>query len=366
MNCLFKSITLRRYKNMAKRRQERAQSPQRPVDLDTLKAFWDIMSQHFGNMPIDLSLFNYKTEAEKRPLVRQAVREKVPMTQAYEVVLELLDEYHKGEDILWRPSKAYYSGADWTSMLWLDDFKLDNDLGLVPFFYIQTSLGKYQAFFKLRSPVLVEKADEIQKTLARLTGDKGAGSFFQHRRMPGLANGKYEDDPVCVFFGIDDKGYIDPTVLIEMIEKINPPQGAGGVASITSGTMDTPEIDRKGLPEDRMPFRPVVDIGKGYKTLYVKKREAFLKFRDDGTIDESATDMAWMTYLARRGISAGWDEGTLALSLFVHLRENSPELERRKKTKNHAREYAFRTILKAIDLVKNTPLEDDEDIVLDF
>jgi hypothetical protein len=50
--------------------KKRGEKPQeRPLDLDTLKAFWDIMSQHFGNMPIDLSLFNYKTKAEKSPLV---------------------------------------------------------------------------------------------------------------------------------------------------------------------------------------------------------------------------------------------------------------------------------------------------------
>jgi hypothetical protein len=343
---------------MAKKSQKRAQSPHRPLDLQTVKAFWDIMSQHFGNFPIDLSLFNYKAEAEKRPLVRQAVREKVPMTEAYKTVLELLDEYHKGEDILWRPSKAYYSDKDWTSMLWLDDFKLDNDLGLVPFFCIQTSPEKYQAFFKLRSPVLIEKADELQKALARLMGDKGAGSFFQHRRIAGLANGKYEDDPVCILYAPDEssEGYIDPTVLMEKLSSLTkPPSGGGGVAESTAVDKNT---DKKQEHREWY-IKPVVPAN--YMPVSIRERDEFVKLRDDGTIDESATDMAWAVHIVRKMTNAGWDEAAIAFTVFVHLRRNSPELERRKRANDHAFDYLVRTVWKAIDLVRKTPTDRDRE-----
>jgi len=341
---------------MAKKRQQGAQSPQRPLDLNTVKAFWDIMSRHFGDMPIDLSLFNYKASTDGKPLVRQAVREKVPLSKAYDSVLELLDEYHKGEDILWRPSKAHYSSSDWTSMLWLDDFKPDNDLGLVPLIVIQTSPEKYQAFFRLISPVLVEKADELQKALARLIGDKGAGSFFQHRRMAGLANGKYDDDPICILYGPDEEspqGYIDPTVLIEKLS--NPPARAG-VAEI-------PAPDTKGQEGQRTQgryVRPVVPVD--YRPVFYRPRDEFIKRREDGTIDESATDMAWATHYVRWMTRLGWDDTAIGFTVFTLLAKESPELKRRKKTGDHALDYLFRTIWRAIDLVKKTPdREKDED-----
>jgi hypothetical protein len=139
------------------------------------------------------------------------------------------------------------------------------------------------------------------------------------------------------------------------------------VAVPTSGTIDIPEIDtEEDLPEARLIFRPVVDIGKSYKTLYVKPREAFIKRRPDGTIDESATDMAWATHIARKTLRAGWDEGMLAFTLLDWLMADSPELERRKKTGDHTKDYAMRTVLKAIDIVKNTPLDRTGDDFIDM
>jgi hypothetical protein len=349
---------------MSKKRQERAQGPQRPLDLNTVKAFWDTMSRHFGDIPIDLSLFNYKAEAE-RPLVRQAVKEKVPMTEAYERTLELLDDYHKGEDILWRPSKAYYSDKDLTSMLWVDDFKLDNDLKLMPLIVVQTSPEKYQAYFRLTSPVPVKKADEFQKTLARLTGDKSAGSFFQHRRMAGLANGKYDDDPICILYAPDEEspeGYIDPTVLIE---KPSTPTmgGAGGVAEATRQQLSMAGQGQEGqqpsMTKDRLLIRDVIT---GQRKLFVKRWEDFLKVKD-GKVDESATDMAWAIHIARKATQFNWDEVMIAFTIYDLLIAHSPDIHTRKRTGQHAREYLFRTIWRAIDLVKRTPRDKDIDML---
>jgi hypothetical protein len=347
---------------MTQEKELRPKGPQRIASLETLKHFWDTMSRHFGDMPVDLSLFNFKA---KKLVVRQGVRRDIPMGQVYEEVLKLVDKfYHRGEDILWRP--AYSMKDDFpVSMIWLDDFNLDNELGLKPLFYIQTSPEKYQAYFRLTEPVPLKLARELQRGLARALGDKSASSYVQHRRMAGLANGKYPDDPLVIMLsGEEGDGILSP----EEIEKLSPiPIGGagGGVAVPISGTIDTPEIgtediadyDTEDLPEGRLVFSPIVNIGKPYRTLYIKPREAFIKKRPDGTIDESATDMAWATHIARKGLMSGWDEGMLAFTLVDFLLSISPELQRRKKTGQHTRDYAIRTVLRAIDIVKNTPTD---------
>jgi hypothetical protein len=349
---------------MMQEKDPRAKRPQRIADLDTLKFFWDTMSRHFGDMPVDLSLFNFKG---KKLVVRHGVRKDIPMGQVYEEVLKLVDKwYHRGEDILWRP--AYSMPDDFpVSMIWLDDFNLDNELGLRPLLYIQTSPNKYQAFFKLTEAVPLKLAKDLQRGLARALGDKSASSYVQHRRMAGLANGKYPDDPlVIMFLGEEGDGILSP----EEIEKLSPipiGQAGGGVAVSTSGTIDIPETDtEEDLPEERLIFKPVVNIGKPYKILYVKKREAFIKRRPDGTIDESATDMAWATHIARKALRAGWDEAMLAFTLMDYLIRYSPEIERRKKTGEHVKDYVMRTVLKAIDIVKNTPLDRTGDDFIDM
>jgi hypothetical protein len=347
---------------MTQEKSLRPKGPQRIADLDTLKFFWDIMSRHFGDMPVDLSLFNYKTE---KLVVRQGVRRDIPMGQVYEEVLRLLKWYHKGEDILWRPA---YSMTDDTlvSMIWLDDFKLDNELGLKPLLYIQTSPDKYQAFFKLTEAVPLRLAKELQRGLARALGDKSAGSYVQHRRMAGLSNGKYPDDPlVIMFLGEEGDGILSPEEIVKLSPiPITLERAGGGVAMPSSGTIDITETgieDTADIPEGRLVFKPITDIGKPYKTLYIKPREAFTKRRPDGTIDESATDMAWATHIARKGLMSGWDEGMLAFTLMDFLLTFSPELRRRKRTNEHAKDYAIRTVLKAIDLVKNTAPSQTDD-----
>jgi hypothetical protein len=340
----------------------RPAGPQRIADLDTLKYFWDLMSRHFGDMPVDLSLFNYKA---KKLVVRQGVRRDIPMGQVYEEVLKLVNKwYHRGEDILWRP--AYSMPDDFpVSMIWLDDFKLKNELGLKPLLYIQTSPGKYQAFFKLTEAVPLKLAKDLQRRLARALGDKSAGGYVQHRRMAGLANGKYPEDPlVIMFLGEEGDGILSPEEIVKLSQIPSPiGQAGGGVAVPISGTIDIPEVGiedtaddyMEDLPEGRLVFGPIVSIGKPYKTLYIKPREAFIKRRDDGSIDQSATDMAWLTYISRLALESGWDEGMLAFTLADYLKTFSPELERRKRTDKHTRDYLIRTVLKAIDFVKTTP-----------
>jgi hypothetical protein len=348
---------------MAQGQKKRAQSPQkRPIDKKTLKAFWDFMSQHFPGLLIDLSLFDYKAGDFNKPKVSKEDCPRVPevpVEKAYDTVLKLLPEYHKGKDILWRPSNYYKEHRDaLVSLVWLDDFKLDNPLKLTPLLYIQTSPKKYQAIFKLSEPATIDDADAVQKTMAKILGlgDKSAGSFFQHRRMPGLANGKYEDDPLVIFTVPETPSRISIRDLQTAIE-----EGREGVAENTNGQVAEGHAEEQGQKKRTRGFyiRPVVPAD--YPPIKYRPREDFVKKREDGTIDESATDMAWATFYSRKMKNLGWDDAAAAFTIFALLAKKSPELERRKKTKKHALDYLFRTVWKAIDLVKRTPTDRDRD-----
>jgi len=351
---------------MAQEQKKRAQSPQRPLDMQTLKAFWDFMSQHFPGLLIDLSLFNYKTGEFNKPKVSKkdyAREPQVPVEKAYDTVLKLLPEYHKGKDILWKPSDYYKEHRDaLVSLVWLDDFKLDNPLKLTPLIYLQTSPGKYQAIFKLSEPATVDDADTVQKTLAKILGlgDKSAGSFFQHRRMPGLANGKYEDDPLIIFTVPETPSRIS----IRDIETALKREEEGvaknnAVANKGQGTNGQGQDKRQEQKERTKGFyvSPVVPVN--YQPVLIEKRETdrFLKKRDDGTIDDSATDMAWATHIARMTYNAGWDDMAIGFTIYDLLVQYSPEIQRRKGSPKHVREYLFRTAWKALKEVKRTPSE---------
>jgi len=339
----------------------RAEKPQRVASLETLKYFWDLMSRHFPELIIDLSLFNYKTGQFNKPKVGDGygVRRKVPVAKAYDNVIDLLEDYYAGKDILWKPSDYYKEHRDaLVSLVWLDDFKLDNRYNLSPLFYLQTSQDKYQAFFKLKTPATPDKIDAIQKKLAGLLGDKAAGSFYQHRRMPGLCNGKYEDDPVVILFLNDNPTLLD----IRDIQTILEEEG-GGVTKksvvVNEGQGPEGQTESQGQTDRAkgLYIRPVVPVN--YAEVRIDKRETdrFIKKRDDGTIDDSATDMAWATHIARMTYNAGWDDLAIGFTIYELLIRYSPEVERRKKTPKHLRQYLFRTVWKAIDQVKRTPPE---------
>ena len=371
---------------MAKGQKKRAQSPQkRPLDLNTLKAFWNFMSQNFPGLLIDLSLFDYKAGEFNKPKVSKddyAREAKVPVEKAYETVLKLLPEYHKGKDILWKPSDYYKEHRDaLVSLVWLDDFKLDNPLGLTPLIYLWTSPEKYQAIFKLSEPAKVEDADIVQKTLAKILGlgDKAAGSFFHHRRMAGLANGKYEDDPLVIFTVPETHSHISIKDIQTAMEG-----GREGVAENNAVANEGQNTERQGQPEGQGTngqgqdkgqkqkertrgyyIKPVVPAN--YMPVRCRPREDFIRRREDGTIDESATDMGLTMHIVRMMSNAGWDDAAIAFTVYDFLLHNSPEVEKRKKTPKHLRDYLFRTIWKAIDKVRKTPTKPSKDEeVLDF
>jgi hypothetical protein len=183
-------------------------------------------------------------------------------------------------------------------------------------------------------------------------GDKGATSFFQHRRMPGLANGKYDPEPLVIFTIPEN-----PTLITVKEIKTIEGRREGGVAENNNGQVAERQTEGQELSKRTGGYyiRPVVPIN--YKPVLIRPRSDFIKRRPDGTIDESATDMAWATHIVRFTYEAGWDEGSIAFSVYEELLCNSPEVERRKKTPRHLRDYLYRTVWKAIKRVKETPSE---------
>ncbi len=352
---------------MTQEKDPRAERPQRIASLETIKYFWDLMARHYPGLFIDISLFNYKTGQFNKPEVKDGhgVRRKVPVEKAYENVIDFLEEYYAGKDILWRPSEYYKKHKDaLLTIVWIDDFKLNNQYNLSPLFYLQTSPGKYQAFFKLKTPATPDEITAIQQKLARLLGDKGGVSFYQHRRMPGLCNGKYEDDPVVILFLNDNPTLLD----IKDIQALG--EREEGVTKKTvvvvnegQGTEGQSEGQRtEGQPRAKgFYIRPVVPANYAEVRIDGRETERFIKKRDDGTVDDSATDMAWATHIARMTYSAGWDDVAIAFTIYELLIQHSPEVERRKKTPKHLRQYLFRTVWKALDQVKSTPPEPPKD-----
>jgi hypothetical protein len=69
---------------------------------------------------------------------------------------------------------------------------------------------RIQAYLKLKEPVPFTKAGFFQEVLAELAGGGGYSFYFEHKRIAGLANGSYADDPLVVLFGPFEKGFVDP------------------------------------------------------------------------------------------------------------------------------------------------------------
>jgi hypothetical protein len=310
---------------------------ERPLDLREVQTYWLLVAHHFEGLLIDLSLFDFR-EGEK-PKVLQGVKQAVPVERAYDEVLGLLDEYHRGKDILWRPSfyyKDFLSSAT-TTLIWVNNFQLKNTYGIVPLFSVQTGQNKYQSHFKLKRPVSIEEADRLQKELARYLGDISAGSFFHHRQIAGLCNGKYEDDPITKLFYCWKVVYLTPQEIYAL--------RLGGEAGLK-------ETNYEALSQGNDEIlHPVVNIEGRYRSFPIYWWEYFLEAKDED-IDSEATDLAWATYMAKKAMQAGWDETTTALTVLHYLKNHSPEVARRRKIPQLAWDYLFKIVWKAMHEAK--------------
>jgi hypothetical protein len=310
---------------------------ERPLDLQEVQTYWLLVSHHFEGLLIDLSLFDFR-EGEK-PKVLQGVKREVPVERAYDEVMMLLDEYYRGKDILWRPSfyyKDFLSSAT-TTLIWVNNFQLKNPYRIVPLFSVQTGPDKYQAYFKLKRPVPIEEADRLQKELARHLGDISAGSFFHHRQIAGLCNGKYEDDLITKLFYCWKVVSLAP----QEIYTLN-----------SEGEENLKETNYEGLPQgDDDILHPVVNVEGRYRSFPIYWWGSFLEIKDED-IDSEATDLAWATYMAKKAMQAGWDETTTALTVLHYLKNHSPEVGRRRKIPQLAWDYLFKTVWKAMHEAK--------------
>jgi hypothetical protein len=308
---------------------------ERVLDLPTAKTYWLLVSHHFDGLLIDLSLFDFK--AGDKPKVRQGVKQTVPVERAYEEMLGLLDEYHRGKDILWRPSvyyKEHFSSAT-TTLIWINNFQPENPYGIIPLFSVQTGQNKHQAYFKLNRPVSIESADKLQKELARCLGDITAGSFFHHRQIAGLANGKSEDDPIANLSFSWKIRYLSPQEIYSLKSKENVEE---------QREEDSPQ-------EHGDVLIPVVNVEGEYRSFPIDWWESFLEMKDDD-IDVEATDLAWTTYMAKKALQSGWDEITTTLTILHYLKNHSPGVGRRRKIPQLAWEYIFKTVWKAMNEAK--------------
>jgi len=310
---------------------------ERPLDLRVVKVYWLLIAHHFNGLLIDLSLFDFKRG--EKPKVRQGVKRAVPVERAYDEVLGLLDEYHRGKDILWRPSfyyKDYLSSAT-TTLIWVNNFQLKNPYGIIPLFSVETGQNKYQSYFMLKRPVSIEEADRLQKELARHLGDITAGSFFHHRQIAGLANRKYENDNISTLFFSWKKVCITPQEIYSLKSKEKE---------------DVKETSHEDiLQENDDILLPVVNVEGKYKSFPIDWWECFLEVKNDD-IDVEATDLAWATYMAKKALQEGWDEITTALTILHYLKNYSPGVGSRKKIPELAWDYLFRTVWKAMHEAK--------------
>jgi hypothetical protein len=310
---------------------------ERPFDLREIKAYWLLVAHHFDGLLIDLSLFDFKTGGE--PKVRQGVKREVPVERAYDEVMGLLDEYYRGKDILWRPSfyyKNFLSSAT-TTLIWVNNFQLKNPYGIMPLFSVQTGQDKYQSYFKLKRPVSIEEADRLQKELARHLGDISAGSFFHHRQIAGLTNGKYEDDPIAELLFSWKMVYLTPQEIYAL--------KSGGEEILK-------ETSYEGVPQGNDEIlHPVVNIEGQYKSFPIYWWESFLEVKGED-IDSEATDLAWATYMAKKAMQTGWDEIATTLTVLHYLKNHSPEVGRRRKIPQLAWDYLFKTVWKAMHEAK--------------
>jgi len=110
----------------------------------------------------------------------------------------------EGEELYFQPVPVPVNGKLCVKAIFLDDVPeelvkkqpeaLPNGTVIV-----QTSKNKYQAHIPLPSPLSVEDADRIQRSLVYYLGADVASKDLMHlRRLPGFPNKKYPNQPIVI------------------------------------------------------------------------------------------------------------------------------------------------------------------------
>jgi len=233
----------------------------------------------------------------------------------------------EGEELYFQPVPVPVNGKLCVKALFLDDVPekqpeaLPNGTVIV-----QTSKNKYQAHIPLPSPLSVEDADRIQRSLVYYLGADVASKDLMHlRRLPGFPNKKYPNQPIVI------------------------------VANVVSSDISVNDILQKVKIEEEQYKKHVEFEFRQVKPWVYKEAQEILanegkKLWDSFyNGDESAADFSFCLSLLRRGYAPQ--------AVAYALLEISPDLHLRKP--NHVLDYVERTVERALNVVK-TPQQEGQ------
>jgi len=195
---------------------------------------------------------------------------------------------------------------------------------------VQTSKNKYQAHIPLPSPLSVEDADRIQRSLVYYLGADVASKDLMHlRRLPGFPNKKYPNQPIVI------------------------------VANVVSSDISVNDILQKVKIEETQYKKHVeFEFRQAQQTKPWVYKEAQEILANEGKKlwdrffdgDESVADFSFCLSLLRRG----YNPQAVAYALL----EISPDLHLRKP--NHVDDYIQRTVERAWNAVKTLQAQQQE------
>jgi len=237
----------------------------------------------------------------------------------------------EGEELYFQPVPVPVNGKLCVKAIFLDDVPeelvkkqpeaLPNGTVIV-----QTSKNKYQAHIPLPSPLSVEDADRIQRSLVYYLGADVASKDLMHlRRLPGFPNKKYPNQPIVI------------------------------VANVVSSDISVNDILQKVKIEEtqykkhvEFEFRQVKPwVYKEAQEILAEGKKLWDSFYNG---DESAADFSFCLSLLRRGYAPQ--------AVAYALLEISPDLHLRKP--NHVDDYIQRTVERAWNAVKTPQAQQQE------
>lgn len=260
---------------------------------------FDFLSS-FSNMLIDLHFISHRALFDRSLNEKLTIAKSVNASEAI-IVLQKENAFWKNKQ---RKENVYFSYSksnEAFDIAFIDDIqKIDKFKEKQHFLLVQTSSKKYQAYFKLSRFVNQFELYKIQKALCHVySGDTGALSPYQLKRLPAFYNTKY-----------------NPHFLVRVVF-----QGAKIL-----------DVD-KVLAFYEKHFEKVNNINTYRRSNYQNKIKAWLDFADS---DLSVADMKYVCYLVRMGLS---DK-----EITERLLNESPRIRERKR---NYKDYIERTIRKA-------------------
>jgi len=240
----------------------------------------------------------------------------------------------EGEELYFQPVPVPVNGKLCVKAIFLDDVPeelvkkqpeaLPNGTVIV-----QTSKNKYQAHIPLPSPLSVEDADRIQRSLVYYLGADVASKDLMHlRRLPGFPNKKYPKHPLVIVANV----VRSDTTLNDILQKVK---------------IEETQYKKHVEFEFRQAQQTKPWVYKETQEILAEGKKLWDSFFDG---DESAADFSFCLSLLRRG----YNPQAVAYALL----EISPDLHLRKP--NHVDDYIQRTVERAWNAVKTPQAQQQE------